>query len=152
MNHWLFKSEPDVFGIDRLERDGRTEWSGVRNFQARNNMMAMKLGDLGFFYHSSCKPPGIAGICEVIREAYPDFTQFDRESDYFDGSSSPAKPKWMMVDVKFVRKFPELITLDAIRGMAGLEGLPLLRRGQRLSVQPVDDDSWKLILKQSGNG
>lgn len=150
MQYWLFKSEPDAYGIDRLEREGRTEWSGVRNFQARNHMLAMREGDLGFFYHSSCVPPGIVGICKVIREAYPDFTQFDPASDYFDARANPEKPKWMMVDVGFVRAFPAMLTLEEMRGMLDLEGMPLLRRGQRLSVQPVDERYWEAILRRAG--
>jgi predicted RNA-binding protein with PUA-like domain len=146
MARWLFKSEPDVFGIDRLEREGRTEWSGVRNWQARNNMLAMKTGELGFFYHSSCKPPGIAGICRVVREGYPDFTQFDAKSEYYDPTSRPEKPKWRMVDVEFVKRFPRFIPLDELRAMPELVGMPLLKRGQRLSVQPVDDAFWDAIL------
>jgi predicted RNA-binding protein with PUA-like domain len=150
MRHWLFKSEPDVYGIDRLEREGRTEWSGVRNFQARNTMMEMAVGDLGFFYHSSTKPPGIAGICTVIRTAYPDFTQFDPASDYYDAASTPERPRWQMVDVGFVRRFTELLPLDELRTMPELAGMPLLRRGQRLSVQPVDDAYWEAIMRRVG--
>jgi predicted RNA-binding protein with PUA-like domain len=151
MQYWLFKTEPDAYGIDRLEREGQTEWTGVRNFQARNNMIAMRTGDLGFFYHSSTKPPGIVGVCEVVREAYPDFTQFDPASDYFDPSSSPERPKWKMVDVAFVSKFPEMLTLEEIRAMPALEGMTLLSRG-RLSVQPVEERYWKIILKRLGSG
>ncbi len=146
MQHWLFKSEPDIYGIDRLEREGRTEWSGVRNFQARNLMMSMHVGDLGFFYHSSTTPPGIAGICRVIREAYPDFTQFDRESEYYDRTAKPDDPRWFMVDVGFVRRFERLLPLDELRAMIDLEGMPLLRRGQRLSVQPVEQRYWDAIM------
>ena len=146
MQHWLFKTEPDAYGIDRLERESRTEWTGVRNWQARNNMMAMKIDDLGFFYHSSCKPPGIAGICRVVREAYPDFTQFDPASDYFDPTSREEKPKWYMVDVEFVRRVPRFISLEELRAMPQLEGMTLLRRG-RLSVQPVEEPYWNVILK-----
>jgi predicted RNA-binding protein with PUA-like domain len=149
MQYWLFKTEPDAYSIDRLEREGRTEWSGVRNFQARNNMVAMKLGDRGFFYHSSTKPPGIVGLCEVVREAYPDFTQFDPKSDYYDPSSNPEKPKWKMVDVGFVEKFPRMITLDELKSRADLDldGMTLLRRGSRLSVQPVEERFWHAILQ-----
>jgi predicted RNA-binding protein with PUA-like domain len=148
MQYWLFKTEPDAYGIDRLEREGRTEWSGVRNFQARNNMVAMKLGDRGFFYHSSTKPPGIVGLCAVVREAYPDFTQFDPNSDYFDPSSTPEKPKWQMVDVGFVEKFSRMITLEELKTRADLDldGMTLLRRGSRLSVQPVEERFWNAIL------
>lgn len=151
MHYWLFKTEPDAYGIDRLEREGRTEWTGVRNFQARNNMIAMRAGDRGFFYHSSTKPPGIVGICEVVREAYPDFTQFDRASEYYDPSSKPDKPKWKMVDVAFVRKFDGILTLDEMRAMPELAGMTLLSRG-RLSVQPVEERYWKSILKRLGSG
>lgn len=149
MQYWLFKTEPDAYSIDRLEREGRTEWSGVRNFQARNNMVAMKLGDRGFFYHSSTKPPGIVGLCEVIKEAYPDFTQFDPKSDYYDPSSKPDDPRWKMVDVGFVEKFPQMLTLDELRTRADLDlrGLTLLRRGSRLSVQPVEERYWNAILQ-----
>jgi predicted RNA-binding protein with PUA-like domain len=149
MQYWLFKTEPDAYSIDRLEREGRTEWSGVRNFQARNNMVAMKLGDRGFFYHSSTKPPGIVGLCEVIKEAYPDFTQFDPKSDYYDPSSKPDNPRWQMVDVGFVEKFPQILTLDKLRTRADLDlrGLTLLRHGSRLSVQPVEERYWNAILQ-----
>jgi len=152
MNYWLFKSEPDVFGIDRLEREGRTEWSGVRNFQARNNMRAMRVGDRGFFYHSSVKPPGIVGICEVIREAYPDFTQFEKGGEYEDPTSRAERPKWYMVDVGFVRAFPRMLTLDELRTMPELAEMPLLRRGQRLSVQPVSESEWNAILTHAATG
>ena len=145
MAHWLFKTEPDAYGIDRFEREGRTEWTGVRNWQARNNMMAMKLGELGFFYHSSCKPPGIVGICRVAREAYPDFTQFDPNSDYFDPTSREEKPKWYMVDVEFVQRCA-LIPLDEL-AHAPTRRHDALRRG-RLSVQPVEDQYWDVIRHQ----
>ena len=151
MQYWLFKSEPDAYGIDRLEREGRTEWSGVRNFQARNNMLAMKLGDLGLFYHSSTKPPGIVGICEVVRAAYPDFTQFDRASEYYDPASNPEKPKWKMVDVSYVATFPHILTLDEMRAMPELAGMTVLSR-DRLSVQPVEERYWKAILRRLGSG
>ena len=145
--HWLFKTEPETFSIADLERDGRTEWSGVRNFQARNLMREMAVGELGFFYHSSVKPPGIAGLCEVVAAAHPDSTQFDRASPYYDRTSKPAEPKWWCVDVRFVRAFPRLIPIDELRSIPALAYLPLLRRGQRLSVQPVGPDEWALILR-----
>jgi predicted RNA-binding protein with PUA-like domain len=144
--HWLFKSEPDVYGIERLEREGRTEWSGVRNAQARNFMREMRVGDEGFFYHSSVSPPGIAGICRVVREAYPDFTQFDPASEYYDRTAKRDVPRWYMVDVGFVRRFERLVPLDELRAMIDLEGMPLLRRGQRLSEQPVADHYWDAIM------
>jgi predicted RNA-binding protein with PUA-like domain len=145
--HWLFKTEPDTFSIDDLERVGREEWSGVRSFQARNIMREMKLGDLGFFYHSSTKPPGIAGICRVVAEAHPDSTQFERTSEYYDRSSKRDAPKWWCVDVEFVSRLPRYVPIDELRTIPELAFMPLLRRGQRLSVQPVSEPEWELILE-----
>ncbi len=147
MRHWLFKTEPDTFSVDDLERVGREEWSGVRSFQARNIMREMKLGDLGFFYHSSTKPPGIAGICRVVAEAHPDSTQFDKRSEYYDRTSKPADPRWWCVDVEFVRRLPRYVPIDELRAIPDLAFMPLLRRGQRLSVQPVAPQEWDLILR-----
>src|SRR5471032_802539 len=130
MRYWLFKSEPDVFGIDHLAHDGRTEWSGVRNFQARNLMKEMSAGDLGFFYHSSTKPPGVAGICEVTAIAHPDPTQFDPKSEYYDPTSRPERPKWWCVEVGFIKKLARLIPLEELRGITALEGMPLLWRSE----------------------
>lgn len=149
---WLFKSEPDTFGIDHLERDGRTEWSGVRSYQARNVMREMQPGDLGFFYHSSVQPPGIAGICEVLTEAHPDSSQFDRASEYYDRTSKPDAPKWWCVDVRFVRRLERFVPLEELRGIPELAYMPLLRRGQRLSVQPVTSDEWERILALAQSG
>ena len=145
--HWLFKTEPETFSIDDLARDGTTEWSGVRNFQARNLMREMKLGDLGFFYHSSISPPGVVGICKVVAEAHPDSSQFVKKGEYWDPSSSRANPKWWCVDVGFVEKFPRMIAIDELRAIPDLAYMPLLRRGQRLSVQPVSDQEWELIVR-----
>lgn len=142
---WLFKSEPETFSLDHLERDGTTEWSGVRNFQARNLMREMHVGDRGFFYHSSVQPPGVAGICEVVAEAHPDSTQFDRASAYYDRTSKRDDPKWWCVDVRFVRRFARFVPLEELRGIPELAYMPLLRRGQRLSVQPVTPDEWEII-------
>jgi predicted RNA-binding protein with PUA-like domain len=145
--YWLFKSEPDTYGYDRLEREGRTEWSGVRNFQARNLMKTMRAGELGFFYHSSTKVPGIAGIVRVAREAYPDFTARDRASDYFDPRATEANPIWEMVDVVPERRLPRFVTLAELRADAALAPtMVLLRRGSRLSVQPVHIREWEHIL------
>ena len=147
-NYWLFKTEPSTFGWERLERDGRTEWSGVRNYQARNNMLEMKDGDLGFFYHSSTKEPGIVGIVKVVREAYPDFTAFDRKGEYYDPKSKPDKPIWQMVDVVPVRPLPRFVPLAELRTNVALAAtMVLLKRGSRLSVQPVHVREWELILK-----
>jgi predicted RNA-binding protein with PUA-like domain len=145
--HWLLKTEPDSFSIDDLERVGREEWSGVRSFQARNLMREMRTGDLAFFYHSSTKTPGIAGVCEVVAPAHPDSTQFDPASEYYDERSTPDDPRWWCVDVGFVRKLPRFVTLEELRAIPALAFMPLLRKGQRLSVQPVSPQEWKRILK-----
>jgi|SRR5579862_4455800 len=147
-NYWLFKSEPDTYGFERLKREGRTEWSGVRNYQARNNMLAMKLDDLGFFYHSSTKEPGIAGLVRVVREAYPDFTARKRGGEYFDPRASDANPIWQMVDVAYEADIPRFVSLAELRHQVALaETMVLLKRGSRLSVQPVHVREWKYILK-----
>ena len=149
MRYWLFKSEPDAFGFEDLARVGTEPWSGVRNFQARNNMMEMKLGDRGFFYHSSIAQPAAVGICEVVREAYPDFTAFDKKSEYYDGRSKPDKPIWHMVDVKFVEPLKHPVTLAEMRTDPRLVGMALLKRGQRLSVQQVMPHEWDIIVELS---
>jgi predicted RNA-binding protein with PUA-like domain len=150
MNHWLLKSEPDTFSIDDLKnRPGRKDhWDGVRNYQARNYLRdGMRQGDLAFFYHSSCAEPGIAGICEIVSAAYPDPAAFDPDSRYYDPDSDPDDPRWLMVDVRFRRKMRRLISLEKIRQHADrLEGFPLIRRGNRLSVMPVEKPHWDLIL------
>ena len=141
------KSEPEVFGIDDLRKKKVGGWDGVRNYQARNFMRAMKVGDRAFFYHSNAEPSGIAGVMEVAREAYPDPTQFDKKSDYFEPRATTAAPVWFQVDVKFVEAFPRLLSLDELRGMPALSNMVLLRKGSRLSVQPVTPDEWAAILK-----
>ncbi|MBC5824707.1 MAG: EVE domain-containing protein [Candidatus Eremiobacteraeota bacterium] len=149
MRHWLLKSEPEGYGLHDLERDGITQWSGVRSFQARNNMLAMKIGDYGFFYHSSIKQPAAVGIVEIIREAYPDFTAWDKKSEYYDSRSSQGKPIWHMVDVKFVERLARPVTLAEMRAERRLGGMALLRRGQRLSVQPLLPREWNIIIELS---
>lgn len=144
MAYWLLKSEPESFSIDDLARKGAEHWDGVRNYAARNHLMAMKVGDLGFFYHSSTDVIGIAGVCEVVREAYPDHTQFDPGSKYFDPKATPDKPRWFMPDVRFVRKFPRLVPLAEIRQTPGLADMQLVRFG-RLSVQSVTETEWEII-------
>ncbi|MFM8332664.1 MAG: EVE domain-containing protein [Candidatus Methylumidiphilus sp.] len=149
MKHWLMKSEPSEFGIDDLERrPGQTEhWDGVRNYQVRNMMRDdMNVGDLAFFYHSNCDAPGIVGIAEIVRAAYPDHTAFDPENQHFDLSSDPAKPRWLMVDVRFARKLRRTITLAELKAMPQLQDWALLRRGNRLSVVPVEEAMWDAIL------
>ncbi len=149
-NYWLFKSEPETYGFDRLEREGRTEWSGVRNYQARNLMKEMRVGDLGFFYHSSTKDTGIAGIVRVVREAYPDFTARDRGSPYFDPKATESKPIWEMVDVAFERRLPRFVSLAEMRANPALAAtMVLLKKGSRLSVQPVHPREWKIVLAMS---
>jgi predicted RNA-binding protein with PUA-like domain len=143
--YWLVKSEPDVFSIDDLARDGRTSWEGVRNYQARNHMLAMQLGDLALYYHSNAEPSGVAGVCEVVRLAYPDPTQFDPKSDYHDAGSKPDEPRWQMVDVGFVEKLPRLVPLDELKREAALEGMILLQKGTRLSVTPVSREHFEHV-------
>lgn len=144
---WLVKSEPDCYPYEQLEREGRTMWDGVRNYQARNMLRdQMQLGDPVFFYHSNCKQPGIVGIAEIVRAGYPDHTALDPESNYYDPKSTPEKPIWYMVDVRFVRKLKRTITLDELKQRPELEGMPLVRRGNRLSVMPVSPQDWEFIL------
>lgn len=145
MAHWLLKTEPEAFSIDDLERLGTAPWDGVRNYMARNNLQAMRLGERAFFYHSSTEPRGVVGVCEVVREAYPDHTAFDPESKYFDRRSKPEAPTWFMPDVRFVERFPRMVTLAEIRATPGLEDMALVQRGQRLSVQPVRDAEWEIV-------
>ena len=148
MNHWLIKSEPDAYSIDDLERDGREMWDGIRNYQARNMMRDdMKVGDDVFFYHSSCKEPGIVGIAKVASEPYPDPTQFDKKNKYFDPKSDSENPRWYLVDIEFVRRTKRNITLGDIKAQKGLEDMILTRKGNRLSIMPVSKKHWKSILK-----
>ena len=147
MAHWLMKSEPAVFGIDDLERQRRAPWEGVRNYQARNFIRdGMKKGDLAFLYHSGCEEPAIAGIMEICRKAYPDPTQFDRKSPYYDPASTKAEPRWLMVDVCFRRRLKRPVTLTELKGHAPLASLALVKRGNRLSVMPVSAAEWEFIL------
>jgi len=146
--YWLMKSEPSCFSIDDLQKatNQTSPWDGVRNYQARNFMRNdMKIGDQLFFYHSNCNPPGIIGIAEVASEAYPDFTAFDPNSDHPDPKSTPDNPRWFMVDVRFKEKFKRLIALDELKKYPELEKMQLLRKGNRLSVLPVNADEWDFI-------
>jgi predicted RNA-binding protein with PUA-like domain len=147
MAHWLMKSEPDTYSIDDLERDGQEPWDGIRNYQARNMMRDdMKIGDKVFFYHSNCKEPGIVGVMKVASKPYPDPTQFDPDSNYYDPKSNPDDPRWCLVDVKFLRKTKRNITLTEMKAHPGLDDMILTRRGNRLSVMPVDKAHWDIIL------
>ena len=147
MKHWLMKSEPDTFGIDDLARVGREPWTGVRNFQARNHMRAMAVGDAVLFHHSSVTPPGVAGLARVVETGVVDETQFDPRSPYFDETAKREAPRWDCVVVEFVEKFPALVPIDRLRETPGLEDMLLLRRGMRLSVQPVTAAEYKIIVK-----
>lgn len=145
--HWLMKSEPDTFSIDDLAKRGREPWDGVRNYQARNFMRdGMRVGDGVLFYHSNCAEPGIVGLAEVVSDAYPDPSQFDPKSDYFDPGASRDNPRWMLVDVGFVRKLKRTITLRELQALPALAEMPLVRKGNRLSVMPVKASEWKTIL------
>ncbi len=149
MKYWLMKSEPDTYSIDDLAAQPRRtdHWDGIRNYQARNFMRdGMKKGDLAFFYHSNCSEPGIAGIMEIVREAYPDFTSWDPGSPYHDPKSSPDRPRWFMVDVRFKRKLKRIITLRELKQHPELGSMKLLQRGSRLSIMPVSDREWRFIL------
>ena len=147
MAFWLMKSEPDVYSIDDLKRDRRESWEGVRNYQVRNMMRdEMRKGDSAFFYHSNCKEPGIVGIMTIARESYPDDTQFDPESKYYDSKSDPGEPRWLMVDVRYRRKLQRNISLQELKAHAELAELALLHRGNRLSVMPVTEEQWNFIL------
>ena len=148
MNYWLVKSEPHVYSIDDLKKDKKTPWDGVRNYQARNFMRdQMKIGDKVIFYHSNTKPPHIAGFAKVVSKPYPDALQFDKKSHYFDPKSSKENPRWILVDMGFVKKCKEPISLETLKDDKNLEGMPLLRRGQRLSVQPVSKEHFEYIEK-----
>lgn len=149
MNYWLMKSEPDTFGIEHLAAaKGKTaSWDGVRNYQARNYLRAMKKGDLAFFYHSSCDVPGIAGIVQVVKEAYPDSTAFDAAHHHYDADSKPEDPRWFMVDVKLKKKLKHVISLDELRRHASgkLKNMIVLKRGNRLSITPVTAGEFDFI-------
>ena len=144
--YWLMKVEPDVYSIDDLARDKKTYWDGVRNYQARNFMRdTMKPGDLVFFYHSNAEPSGIAGIARVSGKGYPDPSAFDPKDVHYDPDSKKDKPTWYVVDLEYVKKFKKLIPLEDLRKVKGLAKMPLLQRGQRLSVQPVSPKEWEIV-------
>jgi predicted RNA-binding protein with PUA-like domain len=153
MRHWLMKSEPTLFSIDDLKAAGSTLWDSIRNYQARNFMVNdMNIGDQILFYHSNAEPPGVAGLAEVVGPAEPDPTQFDKKSAYFDAQTSLDKPKWFCVRVGFKHKFPRLISLEEIRGQRELANMPLLRKGQRLSIQPVTEKEFKCLCRLASTG
>lgn len=139
MNYWLMKSEPDVYGIQDLARDRQTTWDGVRNYQARNFLRAMQVGDLAFFYHSNASPLGIAGVMQIVQSDINDPSQFDAGSKYYDAKSTPEKPRWQTVQVEYVEEFPTLITLEQLRQQFSPDELWVVRQGNRLSVMPVPE-------------
>lgn len=149
VKHWLIKSEPDVFSIHDLAKakEKRTNWEGVRNYQARNFLRAMRQGDRCLFYHSNADPPGVAGVVEVVREAHPDPTAWDAKSPYHDPKASPDNPVWSMVNVQLLEVFPREVPLDELRQVKALAGMELLRRGSRLSVTPVTPAEFRAIVK-----
>jgi predicted RNA-binding protein with PUA-like domain len=148
-SYWLMKTEPDAFSIDDLARKKREAWDGVRNYQARNHMRDMAVGDLVLFYHSSTKPPGVAGLARISRSAYPDPTQFDPDSKYFDPKSSADNPRWDLVEVQFVEKFSNFVPLDALKQDPELADMLVTQKGSRLSVQPVKAPHFKRVLKMA---
>lgn len=145
---WLMKTEPDVYSIDDLERDGSTSWEGVRNFQARNLLRdEIRKGDLVLFYHSVAKEKGVAGIARVVRAGYPDPHAFDKRSRYHDPKSKRQDPTWWAVDVEFVEKFPNVVTLDTLKKTKELAGMMVAKRGARLSVQPVEKEHFEIVRR-----
>lgn len=152
MNYWLLKSEPTAYSIDDLqkEKNKTTCWDGVRNYQARNFMRdVMKKGDQAFFYHSNCEEPGIVGIVTIVRESYPDFTAWDPKNHHYDPKSLPANPIWMMADIKFQEKFPQIVSLAKLRQNPLLKDLLILKKGNRLSITPISKKHWGVIISMS---
>lgn len=151
MRYWLMKSEPTVYGIDDLERDGISGWEGVRNYQARNLMRdELRIGDLAFFYHSNAVPPGVVGVMRVVREAYPDDTALDPASPYYDARSRDGQTAWRRVDVAFEARLPVFVPLAQLKADPALDGMLVIRRGMRLSVQPVEAVHFAHILRLGG--
>ncbi len=149
MTFWLAKSEADVFSIDDLKRDGVTAWDCVRNYEARNNLRAMKKGDSVLYYHSNSDPSGIVGVARVVKEAYPEPIQFDKKSDYYDPKATLEAPRWYSPDLKFSQKFKTVITLEQLRKVPELAKMRLLQKGSRLSVLPVTEAEFEAILRLS---
>jgi predicted RNA-binding protein with PUA-like domain len=148
MKYWLMKSEPDVFSIDQLKSKKKSGWDGVRNYQARNFMRDdMKCGDIILFYHSSCEIPGVAGLAKVCKESHPDPLQFDSASEYYDPKSTLDNPRWFMVEVEFLEKFREVITLKMLKEKPELKNMPVVQKGSRLSINPVTEKEFKTILQ-----
>jgi predicted RNA-binding protein with PUA-like domain len=152
MRYWLMKSEPDVYSIQHLAQDGKTGWEGVRNYQARNLMRDdMQVGDLVLFYHSNAEPPGVAGLARISKTGVVDPSQFDSGGHYYDPKASPDKPRWIMVEIEYCETFPTYLPLAELKNREDLEGLVLLQKGSRLSVQPVSQEHFELICAQAGS-
>ena len=148
---WLFKSEPESYSIDHLERDGRTAWTGVRNYQARNTLRDLvQPGDGVLFYHSSTEPMAVVGAMTVARAGYPDPTAFDSKDSHYDPDSDPAEPTWFVVDVEFARKFAKPVTRDMLKSAAGLEKMMVIQKGARLSIQPLTPEEWRIVHQLAG--
>lgn len=146
--YWLMKSEPSVYSIDSLAKDKKTRWDSIRNYQARNFMtQEMSPGDLVLFYHSSSEPSGVAGIAEVSDAAIPDPTQFDKKSDYYDEGATQENPRWFCVEIKFLQKFKKFVALDDLRNQKSLAKMAVLKKGQRLSIQPVTAEEFEIVKK-----
>jgi predicted RNA-binding protein with PUA-like domain len=146
--YWLFKSEPNAYSIDDMQKDKKTYWDGVRNYQARNFIRdEMKKGDQVLFYHSNAKPNAVVGICEIVKEAYPDFTAFDPDNKHFDPKSKTDAPAWFMVDIKFIKKFSKSVSLEEIKNNSKLKKMRLVQRGNRLSVFPIEKAEFEVIEK-----
>ena len=147
-NYWLMKSEPDAYSIDNLEKEKETIWDGIRNYQARNFMRKMEIGDKAFFYHSNCKPPGIVGLMEIVNKNIIDPTQFDKDSKYFDSKSDKFNPRWDCVKVKFLFKSKKIISLHELRSLFNEEELLVVKKGNRLSILPVLNKSANLLISK----
>tara|TARA_Y100000590_G_C15314160_1_gene861324 strand:- start:49 stop:540 length:492 start_codon:yes stop_codon:yes gene_type:complete len=151
IQYWLMKSEPESYSFDDLlsEPSSQACWDGVRNYQARNLMISMKIGDQAFFYHSNCKPPHIIGIVEIVRESYPDHTALDKKSIYYDAKASKENPRWFMVDVKPIKRLKKIVTLEELKSNPKLKEMRVTQKGQRLSVQPVEKKEFDEVIKMS---
>ncbi len=146
--YWLMKCEPEAYSIDDLQREKRCFWEGVRNYQARNFMRDdMRVGDMAFFYHSNAKPSGVAGLMRVVKVGYPDHTAWDPSNSYFDPKTSEDKPTWSMVDVEFVEKFPRIFSIKEMKAVPQLQEMAMLQKGSRLSITPLEEKHFKLLLK-----
>ncbi len=146
MNYWLMKSEPDTYGIHHLESEGTNMWEGCRNFTVRNYIKEeMQVGDMAFFYHSNIAPVGVVGVMEIVSEPYPDPTQFDPDSHYYDPTSRKEKPKWYVRDVRYVETFPRCVTLHEMKAHPDLTEMQVCRKGQRLSIMRVTPEEWKIV-------